>query len=56
MVCDSFQGWFLLFPLEQENQECHHWKPDQEVIVHAPGSDTEVGGGGRGVVLCTERG
>ena len=30
--------------LVQEDQECHHWKPDQEVIVHAPGSDTEVGG------------
>ena len=42
--------------LVQEDQECHHWKPDQEVIVHAPGSNTEVGGaywagGGRVVLL-----
>ena len=34
---------YTSFSLPQEDQECDHWEPDKEVLVHVTGSDTKVG-------------
>ena len=34
---------YISFSLPQEDQECYHWEPDKEVLVHVTGSDTKVG-------------
>ena len=40
----SYCTLFLVsFSLSQEDQECYHWEPDQEVLLHVTGSDTKVG-------------